>query len=121
MVRSSPIRAVFAFIAVCAVGALGGAHLAFATANFQPGFPKLEGVAAFIAGAALFASTIMARRSLHLGFLTALFGTLPLVAWFAYAVPVQGSSDPHFFWLSLIVPTAAGVGALATRRRGKSA
>ena len=97
---------------------LGLLHINFGLTNFQPGFPKIEGVAAMTAGLALLVSLALARRSVHRALLTAFFGTLPLVAWFAYAVPVEGSSDPIFFWVSLVLPTATGVSLLILPRSG---
>ena len=102
-----------------AVLALGLLHLVFGAANFQPGFPKLEGVAAIIAGLALLVAPVVGRRSPESGLMTVLLGTLPLVAWFAYAVPVEGSSGPGFFWASLVVPTTAGLAALVIRSRSE--
>ena len=92
-------------------------HIVFGIANFQPTFPKLEGVASITAGLALLASLVIAVRSTNWALLTACLGTLPLVAWFAYAVPVEGSSSPSFFWVSLIIPTGTGLAALTLRRK----
>jgi hypothetical protein len=91
--------------------------LLFGLTNFQPGFPKMEGVAAITAGLAVLASLALATRSMYRALLTAFLGSLPLVAWFAYAVPVEGSSDPIFFWASLLLPTTTGLSALILRRR----
>ncbi len=106
-------------LAVTAVGVLflAGGHIVFGLANFQPGFPKLEGVASITAGLALLASLVVAVRSMYWALLTACLGSLPLVGWFAYAVPIEGSSDPSFFWASLVIPTASGLAALTWRRR----
>ncbi len=98
--------------------ALGLLHLAFGLANFQPGFPKLEGMATITGGLALLTSLALARHSMYRASLTAFFGTLPLVAWFSYAVPIERSSGPVFFWASLVVTTIAGLAALRLRRRG---
>jgi hypothetical protein len=105
-------------LAVAAVGVLflAGGHIVFGLANFQPGFPKPEGVASITAGLALLASLVIAVRSMYWALLTACLGSLPLVGWFAYAVPVEGSSDPSFFWASLVTPTASGLAALTWRR-----
>ena len=92
-------------------------HILFGLANFQPGFPKLEGVAAITAGLAILASLAVARRSVYRALLTAFFGTLPLLVWFAYAVPVERSSDPVFFWASLVLPTGTGLSVLILSRR----
>ena len=100
--------------------ALGLLHILFGLANFQPGFPKLEGVAAITGGLALLASLALARHSMYRAFFTAFIGTLPLVAWFSYAVPIERSSGPVFFWASLVVPTIAGLAAPLLRRRGRS-
>ena len=111
------VRRTLRVLLVLGVLALGLLHVVFGLANFQPGFPELEGVAAITAGLALLASPVVARRSLDAALLTVLLGALPLVAWFAYAVPVEGSSGPGFFWASLAVPTTAGLAALVSRRR----
>lgn len=104
-------------LVVVALGTLVGLfHIGFGLANFQPGFPKLEGVAAITAGLAILASLAVARRSMSRALLTAFLGTLPLVAWFAYAVPVERSSDPMFFWASLVLPTTTGLSLLVLRR-----
>ena len=116
--RRSVPRALEAVL-ILGVLALGLLHVSFGMTNFQPGFPKLEGVAAIMAGLALLASPFVARRSLHAALLTVLFGSLPLVAWFSYAVPVQGSSGPQFFWASLVVPATAGLAAVVSRRRSR--
>ena len=92
-------------------------HIVFGLANLQPGFPKLEAAAAVTAGVALLASLFVARRSMLGACLTACIGTLPLVAWFIYAVTIPKSSDRVFLCLSLIIPTAAGLGAILTARR----
>ena len=63
------------------------------------------------------ASLILARRSTYWALVTACLGMLPLVAWFAYAVPVEQSSDPPFFWASLVVPVETGSAALVLRHR----
>ncbi len=107
-------------VAVVTAFVLGVGHIVFGLGNFRPGFPKGEGVASLVAGAALLASLIVARRSIYNALLTAWLGTLPLVAWFAYAVPLERSSDPVFLWMSLIVPTIAGAGALIARQRRSS-
>ena len=60
---------------------------------------------------------IIARGSMYRALVTACLGTLPLVVWFAYAVTVEGSSDPGYFFASLITPAAAGLAALAWKRR----
>lgn len=53
--------------------------------------------------------------------LTACLGSLPLVGWFAYSVPIEESSDPGFFWASLVIPVASGLAVLTLRRnRGSS-
>lgn len=104
-------------MAALAVSLLAFLHIAFGLANFQPGFPRLEGLAAITAGLALFASLALARRSMFRALLTACLGTLPLVVWFGYAVPVKGSSDPGFFWASLVIPTGTGLAALILRQR----
>ncbi len=96
---------------------LAVAHVAFGLANFQPGFPVLEGFAAIAAGLALLGSAFLVWRSMYLALVTACLGTLPLVVWFAYAVPVEGSSDAAFFWASLVIPIASGSAALLLRRR----
>ncbi len=116
--RASSIRRYVA-LAVAAVGVLVLAlgHVVFGLANFQPGFPKLEGVASIIAGLALLASLIIAVRSMYWALVTACLGTLPLVGWFAYAVPIAESSDPAFFWASLVIPTTSGAAALGLRRK----
>lgn len=98
-----------------AVAVLGVGHIAFGFANFQPGFPKAEGVASLVAGAGLLAAIVVGRWSLHRAFVTALLSTLPLVAWFAYAVPVEKSSTPNLLVLSLIIPALAAAGAIRTR------
>jgi hypothetical protein len=110
-------RALVLTMALVAVLGVALLHVLFGVANFQPGFPKLEGIAAIIAGVALLASAVMARRSMYRALLTACVGTLPLVAWFAYAVPLEGSSDPAYFWVSLIIPITTGSAAWALRRR----
>ena len=92
-------------------------HIAFGIANFQPTFPKLEGVASITAGLALLASLVIAVRSMYWALVTACYGTMPLAAWFAYAVPIDGSSDPGFFWASLIIPSGTGLAALTLRRK----
>jgi len=96
-------------------------HIVFGLANFQPGFPRLEGVASITAGLALLASLVIAVRSMYWALLTACLGSLPLVGWFAYAVPLEEPSDPAFFWLSLVIPATSGLAALTLRRvRGTS-
>ena len=100
---------------VACVLALG--HIVFGLGNFRPGYPVVEGVTSIIAGVALLAALIAARRSISAALITACLGTLPLVGWFAYAVPVQGSSTPTLLLLSLIVPAVTGGGALVLRRR----
>src|SRR5215207_1409974 len=72
-------------------------HIVFGIANFQPGFPKLEGVAAIIAGASLLTLLLLARRSVHRALLTACLGTIPLAVRFAYAVPSNDPRIPYFF------------------------
>ncbi len=89
-------------MAAVGVVIVGTGYLFFGLANFQPGFPKIEGVASLVAGAGLLASVVIAKYSLQAAFLTVLLATLPLVAWFAFSIPVQQSSSPHFFWLSLV-------------------
>ena len=109
-------RVVSAVVTVLGVlVALG--HIVFGLANFQPSFPKLEGVASITAGLAILASLVIAVRSTHRALWTACLGTLPPVAWFAYAVPVEGSSDPIFLWVSLVIPTGTGLAALTLGRR----
>jgi hypothetical protein len=102
-----------------AILALAVLHILFGIANFYPGFSKIEGVAAMLGGVALIAAIPMARLSVEKALLTACVGTVPLSLWFAYAVPVEGSSGPQFFWVSLIVPVSTGLVALAMRRRRK--
>ena len=92
-------------------------HIVFGLGNFRPGYPVGEGVTAIIAGLALLAALVMARRSVFAALMMACLGTLPLFVWFAYAVPVQGSSTPTFLWLSSILPATTGIGALAVRHR----
>jgi peptidoglycan/LPS O-acetylase OafA/YrhL len=104
-------------VASLAVILLALMHIVFGLANFQPGFPKLEGLTSITAGLALLASLILARRSMYRALVTACLGTLPLVAWFGYAVPVEGSSDPVSFWASLVVPTGTGLAAVVLRHR----
>ena len=96
-------------------------HVLFGIANFQPGFSEVEGVAAILGGLALILALAVARRSLFAAMVTACVGTTPLAAWFAYAVPVERSSDPPFFWASLMVPVFTGVAALLLRRRHRNA
>lgn len=110
--RSSGVALVALAVCVLAFG-----HIVFGLANFRPGYPAGEGVAAIVAGLALLAGLTMAGRCLFAALMTACVGTLPLVAWFAYAVPVQGSSTPTFLWLSLILPVVTGMSALVVRRR----
>ena len=74
-------------------------------------------MAAIVAGVAVLASLVVARRSIRRALLTAFVGSLPLVAWFAYAVPIAGSSDPIFFWASLVLPGLTGLALLILRRR----
>ena len=100
---------------VCCVLALG--HIVFGLGNFRPSYPVGEGIASIVAGVALIAALTMTRRSLLAALTTACLGTLPLVAWFAYAVPVQGSSTATLLWLSLILPVVTGGAALVVRRR----
>ncbi|MFP5372601.1 MAG: hypothetical protein ACLGI3_17905, partial [Actinomycetes bacterium] len=57
---------------------LAAFHILFGVANFRPGFPELEGVAATVAGVALLAALLLARRSLSRAFGIAFVGTLPL-------------------------------------------
>ena len=113
---SHGIRLAYVFLAlvVLLVAAL---LIVFGWTNLQPGFPKLEAAASITAGVALLASLFVARRSMLWACLTACLGTLPLVAWFVYAVTIPKSSDPVFLFLSLIVPAAAGLGAILTLRR----
>ncbi len=92
--NGQPLGRVAVVLAVFLV-ALG--HVLFGLANFQPGFPKLEGIAALTAGAMLLASLVVARWSVYGALLTACFGTTPLSVWFAYAVPIERSSSPGFF------------------------
>lgn len=99
-------------IVAAAVVVLALGHILFGLTNFQPGFPWLEGAVAVLAGLALLASLVASRFSVRAALWIALLGTLPLVAWFAYAVPVDGSSDPQFLVVSLIVPAAAGTALL---------
>ena len=101
-------------VSVLAVG-----HIVFGLGNFRPGYPVGEGVTSIIAGVALLAGLAVSRRSIFAALTTACLGTLPLVGWFAYAVPVQGSSTPIFLWLSLVVPVVTGVSALLVRRRAE--
>ena len=96
---------------------LAAFHILFGIANFQPGFPKLEGVAAILAGVALLAALLLARRSLPRALGIAFVGALPLVAWFAYAVTIDKSSGPQFFWASLLLPTVTGIAVIIIRRR----
>lgn len=119
--RPASIRRYVA-LAGAAVGVsfLAGGHIVFGLTNFQPGFPKLEGVASMTAGLALLASLVIAVRSMYWAPLTACLGSLPLVGWFAYAVPIEGSSDPIFFWASLAIPTASGLAALIWRRNRRT-
>jgi hypothetical protein len=110
-------RYVVLAVSVVGVVLLAIGHILFGLTNFQPGFPKLEGAASMTAGLALLASLIIAMRSMYRALVTACLGTLPLVGWFAYAVPIEKSSDPAFFWASLITPAATGLAALGWRRR----
>ena len=96
---------------------LAAFHVLFGIANFQPGFPKLEGVAAILAGGTLLAALPLARRSLRRAFGVAFVGTLPLVSWFAYAVTIEKSSGPQFFWASLLLPIITGIALIVLRRR----
>ncbi len=108
-------------VAPAGVFFLAVGHIVFGLANFQPGFPRLEGVASITAGLALLASLVIAVRSMYWALLTACLGSLPLVGWFAYAVPIEESSDPTFFWVSLVIPATSGLAALTLRRvRGTS-
>jgi hypothetical protein len=100
--------------------ALAVLHILFGIANFQPGFPKLEGVAAIVAGVALLASLPLARRSMRWAFTVAFFGSLPLVAWFAYAVTIEKSSGPVFFWGSLVLPAVTGTAMIVLRHRAEA-
>lgn len=109
------MRRLASALGAIAVAVLGLGHISFGLTNFQPGFPVAEGVTSLIAGVGLLAALVVARWSLHRAFLTALLTTLPLVGWFAYAVPVQGSSDPVFLVASLVIPTLAAIGAIRTR------
>ena len=124
---STPVRhhvsmpAFAVMVARVAVSLLALGYIAFGLANFQPTFPIAEGIAAVAGGLALIAGLVIAQRSMYWALLTAALGTLPLAAWFAYAVPVEGSSGLEFFWASLIVPAFSGLGAFALRRsRGSS-
>jgi hypothetical protein len=92
-------------------------YILFGIANLQPGYPKLEALAAIIGGLALLTSLVMAWGSVYRALLTACLGTLPLAAWFAYAVPIERSSDPQFFWFSLIIPTFTGLSVFVLWRR----
>lgn len=92
-------------------------YILFGIANLQPGYPKLEALAAIIGGLALLTSLVMAWGSVYRALLTACLGTLPLAAWFAYAVPMERSSDPQFFWFSLIIPTFTGLSVFVLWRR----
>ena len=91
-------------------------YVLFGIANLQPGYPKLEALAAIIGGLALLASLLIAWRSVYQALLTACLGTPPLAVWYAYAVPIERSSDPQFFWFSLIIPTFAGLSAFVWRK-----
>ena len=114
-------RAVAVALIVLVVAVLALGHIVFGLGNFRPGYPRGEGVASLIAGAALLASPLIALRSIFAALVTACLGTLPLVAWFAYAVPVEGSSSATFLWLSLILPVTTGLSAFLFRRRSRSA
>ena len=116
MAASRGIRLAYAFLALLVL-LVATLLIVFGLTNLQPGFPKLEAAASLTAGGALLASLFIARRSMLWACLTALLGALPLVAWFVYAVAVPKSSDPVFLFLSLVVPTAAGLGAMLTARR----
>ena len=114
-------RYVVLAVSVVGIALLAVGHLLFGLANFQPGFPKLEGVTAMAAGLALLASLIIARRSMYRALKAACLGTLPLVGWFAYAVTIEESSDPVYFFASLITPATADLAALTVRRRSGEA
>lgn len=96
---------------------LGLGHVLFGLGNFRPGYPLLEGVAAVVAGVSLLVAAVLVWRSVRRALLTAALGTLPLVAWFLYGVGVEGSSDPVFIGLSLVVPSVAGAAYRALERR----
>lgn len=72
-VQPAPIRRYVALaVAPAGVFFLAVGHLVFGLANFQPGFPRLEGVASITAGLALLASLVIAVRSMYWALLTAL-------------------------------------------------
>ncbi len=96
---------------------LGFGHLAFSMANFQPGYPKLEGVTALVAGLALISSVFVARHSAFAALITVFVGTVPLFLWFTYAVPEV--SDPVFLYQSAVLPIISATGALLLWRRNK--
>ena len=96
---------------------LAAFHILFGFANFRPAFPELEGVAAILAGVALPVALLLARRSVPRALSIAFVGTLPLVAWFAYAVTIEKSSGPQFFRASLVLPTVTGTALVILRRR----
>jgi hypothetical protein len=108
-------------LSVVGVVLLAVGHLLFGPGELPAGVPGLEGVTAMTAGLALLASLVIARRSMYRALVNACLGTLPLVGWFAYAVTIDESSDPVYFFASLITPATAGLAALTLRRRSGKA
>ena len=100
-------------------GVLALGHLLFALGNFRyGGLAVFEGVAAALAGLALFSSIMIFRRSPMKAAVTVLIGSLPLTAWFALAamldLPVVDPAWP-FLLLSMVVPGTAIIAILLIR------
>ncbi len=100
-------------------GALALGNLLFTLSNFRfGGLAVLEGVAAALAGLALFASVMIFRRTPMKATVTVLSGSLPLTAWFALVaildLPVTDPVWP-FLLLSLVAPGVAVIAIVLIR------
>jgi hypothetical protein len=100
---------------VLAVSVLAFLHIAVGLANFQPGYPKLEGVAAIIAGMALFSVA-------DLGVEVCISGSRDrMPRHFALGRMVllgrPRLSRGHLIWASLVIPASTGLAALIRRGR----